>query len=116
MAMSKDVNSLFNFIDGAKDAQKTGNKTDPLSQLTSYYAAIDYEKKLETIIWETRGSSGVRMFKQLRKQAAEKERKGRYAQIARRNKIMNILSIIIGLSLFAGGIFGIFWFAVTFSR
>ncbi len=114
--MSKDVNSLFSFIDGAKDAQKSGNKSDPLSELTSYYAALDYEKQLEQVIWETRGSKGVATFKRMRAQAAERDRQSRYAQMARRNKIMNILSIILGISLFGAGIYGLIWFAMTFSK
>jgi hypothetical protein len=113
MAMSKDVNNLFAFIDGAKAAQKTGNKNDPLSDYIAYEKALDMEKQLEQIIFDTRGSKGVATFKRMRAQAAEGERKSKYAQIARRNKIMNILSIILGVIVFAGGLAGMVWFAAS---
>jgi len=113
MAMSKDVNNLFAFIDGAKAAQKTGNKNDPLSDYIAYEKALDMEKQLEQIIFDTRGSKGVATFKRMRAQAAEGERKSKYAQIARRNKIMNILSIILGVIVFAGGLAGMVWFATS---
>jgi len=115
MAMSKDVNALFTFIDGAKAAQKTGNKNDPLSDYIAYEKALDMEKQLEQIIFDTRGSKGVATFKRMRAQAAESQRKSKYAQIARRNKILNILSIILGILLFGGGVAGMVWFATTFS-
>jgi len=116
MAMSKDVNALFSFIDGAKAAQKTGNKNDPLSDYIAYEKAMDMEKELMQIIFDTRGSKGVATFKRMRAQAAESERQSKYAQIARKNKIMNMLSIVLGLTLFAGGIYGLVWFAITFSE
>ena len=40
-AMSKDVNNLFSFIDGTKEAQKTGNKNDPLSDYIAYEKALE---------------------------------------------------------------------------
>jgi hypothetical protein len=113
MAMSKDVNNLFAFIDGAKAPQKTVNKNDPLSDYIAYEKALDMEKQLEQIIFDTRGSKGVATFKRMRAQAAEGERKSKYAQIARRNKIMNILSIILGVIVFAGGLAGMVWFAAS---
>ena len=115
MAMSKDVNNLFAFIDGAKAAQKTGNKNDPLSDYIAYEKALDMEKQLEQIIFDTRGSRGVATFKRMRAQANESQRQSKYAQLARKNKIMNILSIILGITLFGGGVAGMVWFATSFA-
>ena len=115
MAMSKDVNNLFAFIDGAKAAQKTGNKNDPLSDYIAYEKALDMEKQLEQIIFDTRGSRGVATFKRMRAQANESQRQSKYAQLARKNKIMNILSIILGIVLFGGGVAGMVWFATSFA-
>ena len=115
MAMSKDVNNLFAFIDGAKAAQKTGNKNDPLSDYIAYEKALDMEKQLEQIIFDTRGSRGVATFKRMRAQANESQRQSKYAQLARKNKIMNILSIILGIALFGGGVAGMVWFATSFA-
>ena len=44
--MGKDINNLFSFIDGAKEAQKSGKKGDPLSDYIAYEKALDYEKQL----------------------------------------------------------------------
>ena len=41
----------------------------------------------------------------------KEEREGRYAAMKKRNQIMNILSIIIGLVIFVGGAVGLFYFA-----
>ena len=113
-AMSKDVNNLFSFIDGTKEAQKTGNKNDPLSDYIAYEKALDMEKQLEQIIWETRGSKGVSKFKQMRAQAATKDRESKYAAIARKNKILNIFSILLGISITIGGGAALIWAAIEF--
>jgi hypothetical protein len=113
-AMSKDVNNLFSFIDGTKEAQKTGNKNDPLSDYIAYEKALDMEKQLEQIIWETRGSKGVSKFKQMRAQAATKDRESKYAAVARKNKILNILSILAGISITVGGGAALIWAAIEF--
>lgn len=114
--MSKDVNNLFDFIDGAKEAKKSGNKSDPLSDYIAYEKAIDFERQLRDIIIDTRGMKGWAKFESMRKQSKEAQRQSRYAQMARRNKIMNILSIILGLCLFGAGIYGLIWFAMEFSK
>jgi len=113
-AMSKDVNNLFSFIDGTKEAQKTGNKNDPLSDYIAYEKALDMEKQLEQIIWETRGSKGVSKFKQMRAQAATKDRESKYAAVARKNKILNIFSILLGISITIGGGAALIWAAIEF--
>ena len=113
-AMSKDVNNLFSFIDGTKEAQKTGNKNDPLSDYIAYEKALDMEKQLEQIIWETRGSKGVSKFKQMRAQAATKDRESKYAAVARKNKILNIFSILLGISITVGGGAALIWAAIEF--
>ena len=78
-SMGKDLNKVFNFIDGTKAAQKSGNKNDPLSDYIAYEKALDMEKQLEQVIWETRGSKGVATFKRMRAQATERDRQSQYA-------------------------------------
>ena len=110
-AMGKDLNKVFNFIDGTKEAQKSGNKNDPLSDYIAYEKALDMEKQLEQVIWETRGSKGVATFKRMRAQATERDIQSNYASVKRRNKIMNGLSIVVGVIIFAGGIVGMVFLA-----
>ena len=69
------------------------------------------EKQLEQVIWETRGSKGVATFKRMRAQATERDRQSKYASIKRRNQIVNILSIIFGIVVFAGGLVGMIFLA-----
>ena len=113
-AMGKDLNKVFDFIDGTKAAQKSGNKNDPLSELTAYYKAQDMEKAIEQMVWEARGSSGVSMLKRLRAQSAERDRDSRYASMARKNKILNGLSILLGVSITVGGGALLLWAAIEF--
>jgi len=113
--MSKDINSLFDFIDGAKAAQKKGNNSDPLSSYIAYEKAQDFEKQLRDIIIDTRGMRGWDTFQQFRNKAKEQARESKYAEIARRNKIMNIISIVVGIILFGAGVAGLVWFATAFS-
>lgn len=110
-AMGKDLNKVFDFIDGTKEAQKSGNKNDPLSDYIAYEKALDMEKQLEQVIWETRGSKGVATFKRMRAQATERDIQSKYASVKRRNKIMNGLSIAFGVIVFAGGIIGMVFLA-----
>ena len=109
--MGKDLNKVFDFIDGTKAAQKSGNKNDPLSDYIAYEKALDMEKQLDQVIWETRGSKGVATFKRMRAQATERDRQSKYASIKRRNQIVNILSIIFGIVVFAGGLVGMIFLA-----
>lgn len=109
--MGKDLNKVFDFIDGTKAAQKSGNKNDPLSDYIAYEKALDMEKQLEQVIWETRGSKGVATFKRMRAQATERDRQSKYASIKRRNQIMNVVSITFGVIVFACGIVGMIYFA-----
>ena len=109
--MGKDLNKVFDFIDGTKAAQKSGNKNDPLSDYIAYEKALDMEKQLEQVIWETRGSKGVATFKRMRAQATERDRQSKYASNKRRNQIVNVLSIIFGVVVFAGGLVGMIFLA-----
>ena len=109
--MGKDLNKVFDFIDWTKAAQKSGNKNDPLSDYIAYEKALDMEKQLEQVIWETRGSKGVATFKRMRAQATERDRQSKYASIKRRNQIVNVLSIIFGVVVFAGGLVGMIFLA-----
>ena len=113
-SMGKDLNKVFNFIDGTKAAQKSGNKNDPLSDYIAYEKALDMEKQLEQVIWETRGSKGVATFKRMRAQATERDRQSKYAEVARKNKILNALSILLGMAITVGGGALLIWVAIEF--
>jgi hypothetical protein len=113
-SMGKDLNKVFNFIDGTKAAQKSGNKNDPLSDYIAYEKALDMEKQLEQVIWETRGSKGVATFKRMRAQATEGDRQSKYAAVARKNRILNVLSILLGLTITLGGGAVLIWAALEF--
>ena len=109
--MGKDLNKVFNFIDGTKQAQKSGNKNDPLSDYIAYEKALDIERELMDIIWQTRGSKGVATFKRMRAEAKERDRQSKYASIKRGNQIINGLSITFGVLVFASAIVGMIFFA-----
>jgi hypothetical protein len=113
-SMGKDLNKVFDFIDGTKAAQKSGNKNDPLSDYIAYEKALDMEKQLEQVIWETRGSKGVATFKRMRAQATERDRQSKYAEVARKNKILNALSILLGMAITVGGGALLIWAAIEF--
>ena len=113
-SMGKDLNKVFNFIDGTKAAQKSGNKNDPLSDYIAYEKALDMEKQLEQVIWETRGSKGVATFKRMRVKATERDRQSQYAALARKNKILNFISILLGISITVGGGGLLIWAAIEF--
>jgi len=109
--MSKDINSLFSFIDGAKEAHKKNDKNDPLSSYIAYEKAKDFEQDLRRIIIESRGMSGWNKFQQFRTQANEQQRKSRYAAMQRKEQIVTILSITAGVLIFVAGAVGIVMFA-----
>ena len=112
--MGKDLNKVFDFIDGTKAAQKSGNKNDPLSDYIAYVKAQDMEKQLMEVIWQTRGSKGVATFKRMRTQATERDRQSKYAAITRKNKILDILSILLGVTITLGGGGLLIWAAFEF--
>ena len=112
--MGKDLNNLFSFIDGAKEAQKSGNKNDPLAELTSYYKALDMEKAIEEAVWQSRGSAGVKMLKQFREKAKERERQGRYLATKRKNQIINSLGIMFSMAITGGGGYLMYLFAMKY--
>ena len=110
-SMSKDLNNLFSFIDGAKEAKQKNDKSDPLSSYIAYEKAMDYEKQLKDIIISTRGIKGWNKFEQFRREAKKNERETRYAAIRKRNEILNILSIIFAVCIVIAGAIGLFYFA-----
>ena len=112
--MGKDLNKVFDFIDGTKAAQKSGNKNDPLSDYIAYVKAQDMERELLEVIWQTRGSKGVATFKRMRTQATERDRQSKYAAITRKNKILDILSILLGVTITLGGGGLLIWAAFEF--
>jgi len=109
--MSKDINSLFSFIDGAKEAHKKNDKNDPLSSYIAYEKAKDFERDLRKVIIDSRGMSGWNKFQQFRTQASEQQRKSRYAAMQKKEKIVTILSISAGIVIFVAGAIGIVVFA-----
>lgn len=113
-SMSKDINSLFSFIDGAKEAKKSGNKGDPLSDYIAYEKALDFEKQLRDIIIDTRGMKGWAKFEQFRKQAKQKEVEGKYLATKRKNQIINGIGIAISVSITAGGAYLMYIFAMQY--
>jgi hypothetical protein len=113
-SMGKDLNKVFQFIDGTKAAQKSGNKNDPLSDYIAYEKALDMEKQLMDVIWQTRGSKGVATFKRMRAQATERDRQSKYSAVARKNRILNVLSILLGLTITLGGGAVLIWAAIEF--
>jgi hypothetical protein len=113
-SMSKDLNNLFSFIDGAKEAQKSGKKGDPLSDYIAYEKAMDYEKQLMDLIWETRGSKGVAKFNEFRKQAKQREKEGRYQATKRKNQLINAAGIIFAIIITGVGGYFMIWFAMQY--
>jgi len=112
-SMGKDLNNLFSFIDGAKEAHKKGeSKSDPLSSYIAYEKALDYERQLRDIIISTRGMKGWNKFEQFRRQAKVSEREGKYKAIRRANEIKQLFGIIIALIITACGAAGMLWFAL----
>ena len=113
-SMSKDLNNLFSFIDGAKEAQKSGKKGDPLSDYIAYEKAMDYEKQLTQLIWETRGSKGVAKFNEFRKQAKKREVEGKYLATKRKNQILNAAGIVFAILITGAGGYFMIWFAMQY--
>ena len=112
--MGKDLNNLFSFIDGAKEAQKSGKKGDPLSDYIAYEKALDYEKQLMELIWQTRGSKGVAKFNEFRKRAKEREVEGKYQATKRRNQIVNIIGWLCSIAITGGGGYLMYLFAMKY--
>ena len=112
--MGKDLNNLFSFIDGAKEAQKSGNKNDPLAELTAYYKALDMEKAIEEAVWQSRGSAGVKMLKQFREKAKEREKEGRYLATKRKNQIVNAVGWMFSIAITCGGGYLMYLFAMKY--
>ena len=113
-SMSKDINSLFSFIDGAKEAKKSGNKGDPLSDYIAYEKALDFEKQLRDIIIDTRGMKGWAKFEQFRKQAKQKEVEGKYLATKRKNQIINAFGWVVSICITGGGGYLMYLFAMKY--
>ena len=105
---------FFSFIDGAKEAQKSGKKGDPLSDYIAYEKAMDYEKQLMDLIWETRGSKGVAKFNEFRKQAKKREVEGKYLATKRKNQILNAAGIFFAMLITGAGGYFMIWFAMQY--
>ena len=116
-SLGKDLGKMWTAIDDAKNTHERASKGKGSAQekaLTTYIAAVqarDLEKQLRDIFIDTRGFKGWNELQAIRQQVMKEEREGRYAAMKKRNQIMNILSIIIGLVIFVGGAVGLFYFA-----
>ena len=116
-SLGKDLGKMWTAIDDAKNTHERASKGKGSAQekaLPTYIAAVqarDLEKQLRDIIIDTRGFKGWNELQAIRQQVMKEEREGRYAAMKKRNQIMNILSIIIGLVIFVGGAVGLFYFA-----
>ena len=112
--MSKDINNLFEFIDGTKTADKS--KSDPLNDFILKKKAEDFERDLRDVIIAARGMKAWDEFVSMRKKSVEAHRASKYAAMARRNKIMKGISIIAGIAIFAGGAGGMVYFASLYAN
>jgi len=116
-SLGKDLGKMFTAIDDAKNTHAQATKGKGSAQekaLSTYIAAVkarDMEDELRSIIIDARGFKGWNELQAIRAAVMKEEREGRYAAIKRRNKINNILSIVFGLLLFAGGVVGMIFFA-----
>lgn len=111
--MSKDINNLFEFIDGTKAANKS--KSDPLNDFILKKKAEDFERDLRDVIISARGMKAYDEFVSMRKKSAEAHRASKYAAMARRNKIIQVLSILAGIAIFLGSIVGMIYFASLYA-
>lgn len=112
--MGSELNSVLDFISGAKEAKKSGSKSNPLNDYIQYQKAIEMEKALENLIFDCHGSKGVAKYKDFVSRANSAQRDSKYAAIARKNKILNVLSILLGVSITLGGGAALVWFAIEF--
>ncbi len=112
-SMSKDINNLFEFIDGTKAANKS--KSDPLNDFILKKKAEDFERDLRDVIISARGMKAYDEFVSMRKKSAEAHRASKYAAMARRNKIIQVLSILAGIAIFLGSIVGMIYFASLYA-
>ena len=114
-SMGKDLNNLFSFIDGAKEAHKKGeSKSDPLSSYIAYEKAMDYERQLRDIIIDTRGMRGWSKFEEFRRQSAKAQREGKYKAVRRANQIKQIAGIVIAILITGAGAVGMLYFAMRY--
>jgi len=115
-SMSKDINNLFSFIDGAKEAHKnpSANKSDPLSSYIAYEKAMDYEKQLRDVIIDARGMKGWAKFEEFRRLAKKAEREGKYKAVRKANQLKQIAGVVIAILITGAGAVGMFYFAMRY--
>jgi len=113
--VSGELNSILNYISGVEQAQKSNKKSDPLNDYIEYEKAKTLKKDLENLIFDMKGSRGVAVYKSFVAKSEQAQREGKYQAIARKNKILNILSILLGASITIGGGGALIWFAIEFS-
>jgi len=113
--MSKELGSVLNYISGVEEAQKSKSNSNPLNDYLEYERAKTLKKDLENLIFDMKGSRGVAVYKAFVAKSEQTQREGKYRAVARKNKILNILSILLGASITIGGGGALIWFAIEFS-
>ena len=112
--MGKDLNKVLILLMEQKLLKSLEIKTIHCLIILPMKRQKTWKKELERIIFDTRGSKGVATFKRMRTQATERDRQSKYAAVARKNKILNVISILLGVSITIGGGAVMIWAAIEF--
>tara|TARA_R100001377_G_scaffold17813_2_gene9138 strand:- start:778 stop:1209 length:432 start_codon:yes stop_codon:yes gene_type:complete len=112
--MSRELGSVLDYISGVEEAQKSNKKSNPLNDYLEYERAKTLKKDLENLIFDMKGSRGVAVYKSFVAKAEQTQREGRYEALARKNKILNVLSILLGMAITLGGGAVLVWAAIEF--
>lgn len=115
--LGKDMGSLFSAIDDIKADAKSAKKTGGPSAMEKFIAlkqAEDTEYNIRQIILASRGEAAWKQFKQMR--AAEKQDaiQGRYAEVKRKNQIINAIGWAVSICITGGGGYLMYLFAMHY--
>ena len=113
--MGGELNSVLNYISGVEEAKKSKKQNNPLNDYLEYEKAKTMQKDLENLIFDMKGSRGVAVYKSFVAKSEKAQRESRYKAIARKNQILNVLSILLGLAITVGGGSLLIWFAMEFA-
>ena len=115
--LGKDMGSLFSAIDDikaeAKGAKKTGG-SNAMQKFIALKQAEDTEASIKAIVLSTRGEAAWKQLKQMR--AAEKQDaiQGRYAEVKRKNQIINAIGWSVSVFITLGGGYLMYLFAMKY--
>ena len=112
--VSNELSSVLDYISGVEAAKKANKQNNPLNDYIQHQRAQQMKKDLEEVIWQCHGSKGVALYKDFVAAAAKTQRDSKYAAMARKNKILNALSILLGITITFGGAGALVWFAIEF--